>query len=161
MANGFPLGEAVHEGNINGGSGGHIYIKTAEVNDRNDVSWYSSIDTMGGFGKNKGHGGSGGVIYYDGTFESGIYMAEIAGGLGGNGNDDTKIKGCSNGASGTAYWKGLDELMVDNRNHETDKVTPIEVVNNRNSTDFPDHYMVAMDVYIGRRAILSLTGKTV
>jgi hypothetical protein len=46
---------------------------------------------MGGYGKNEGHGGAGGVVYYDGTFVNGIYMAEVAGGEGGNANKDSKI----------------------------------------------------------------------
>jgi len=123
---------------------------------KNNVSWYSSIEVLGGFGKNEGHGGAGGVVYFDGSFDHGIYMAEVAGGEGGNANKESKIKGCSNGASGTAYFKGIDELMLDNRNHFTDKETPINVKLNRNHTDYPDHYMLAMDVYLGRRAVLTL-----
>ena len=74
-ANGFPSSEHTLEGNLNGGSGGHIYINTAEKTDKNEVSWFAQIEANGGFGKNRGFGGAGGIIYYDGGFESGIYMA--------------------------------------------------------------------------------------
>jgi len=116
---------------------------------------------MGGYGKNKGFGGAGGVVYYDGSFDDGIFMAEISGGLGGNGNENRTEVGCDNGASGTAYWKGEDSLMLDNRNHDSDKGTPIDVVLNRNKTAFPDHHMIVQDLYIGRKAILKLRGKQV
>ena len=153
--------DEVLEDDLNGGSGGSIYLKTSEVYDTNNVSWWSEIEAMGGNGKNKGFGGAGGTIYYDGTFDSGIFMAEISGGLGGNGNENRTIKGCDAGASGTAYWSGEDSLMLDNRNHDSDKVTPLNVAKDRNNTAFPQHHMIVQDLYIGRKAILSLKGSTI
>ena len=47
-----------------GGSGGYIYINTKEKFANNQAGWSSRIAAIGGFGKNKGAGGAGGVIVF-------------------------------------------------------------------------------------------------
>lgn len=63
-------------GDLNGGSGGYVYINTQQrygknsfsTNntsvDPNGVMEHASIEVMGGYGKNKGVGGAGGVIVF-------------------------------------------------------------------------------------------------
>jgi len=59
-------------GNLNGGSGGYIYINTQQKYGKNNFTsydkdgkaQYASIEVTGGYGKNKGVGGAGGVIVF-------------------------------------------------------------------------------------------------
>ena len=67
QANGLPLQSKEDSDDLNGGSGGYIYINTRTKNARNWISGLASINAIGGFGKNKGYGGSGGVVVMAGT----------------------------------------------------------------------------------------------
>lgn len=89
---------------MHGGSGGYIYINTREESGRNRLDRKASIEAMGGYGKNQGLGGAGGVLFFDGSVRLGYRNAKVNGGLGGAAYIDAEPKGCSAGAAGTAHW---------------------------------------------------------
>jgi hypothetical protein len=68
---------------LNAGSGGNIYIKTANEYNQNFIDTGARIEAVGGFGKNKGYGGAGGRIVFDGSFRSGFTNTFVHGGLSG------------------------------------------------------------------------------
>lgn len=146
---------------MNGGSGGYIYINTSEKNGLNKIYWKASVEVIGGYGKNKGFGGAGGTVYFDGSFKQGPRTTYIHGGLGGNEYQDPELKGCGNGASGTAYWKVYDVLMANNKDHNSNKVTNVQVTEDRNKDDFPGNFMVANDLLVSHKAILNVQGSKV
>jgi len=39
---------------------------------RSKVDYKANIEVIGGYGKNEGYGGSGGIVYYDGKFTGGM-----------------------------------------------------------------------------------------
>jgi hypothetical protein len=117
QANGFPLESKEDEDNLNGGSGGYIYINTRSKNQRNFISGMASINAIGGYGKNKGYGGAGGIVVFDGTMVS--LQVNTHGGLGG---DYHQGKICANGSPGTVHWQKDDYLYIDNEGHQSDKV---------------------------------------
>ena len=51
-------------GNLNGGSGGYVYVNTQQMYGKNIFDQYARIEVIGGYGKNKGMGGAGGVIVF-------------------------------------------------------------------------------------------------
>ena len=57
-ANGLPLEKSDEKDDLNGGTGGYIYIKTSEKYQKNKDE--GQIQAVGGFGKNQGLGGAGG-----------------------------------------------------------------------------------------------------
>ena len=63
-----PFSDANFTNDFAGGSGGYIYINTANLVNNNTISVDSSISAQGGFGQGKAYGGSGGVIVLDGNF---------------------------------------------------------------------------------------------
>ena len=128
------------------------------MNGKNKLHWRAGVEVIGGYGKNNGFGGSGGIVYFDGTFRLGLRTTFVYGGLGGNDYKDSEVEGCANGASGTAYWVVYDVLMANNKDHPSNKVTNVGVTLNRNKEEYPKHYMVANDLLIGHKAILNVKG---
>ena len=125
-ANGLPTeDDDDDENDLNGGSGGYIYIKTSNEYNQNYVDKDSKISAAGGFGKNKGFGGAGGVVVFDGSMRSGFLNTLIHGGLSGSVYNKTEPIGCGNGAAGTIFWKTSDILKSHNRNFITTKFTQI------------------------------------
>lgn len=103
MADGIPVLEKKDlPDDLNGGSGGYIYIKTANKLKPNSFSHGSSISASGGHGKNQGLGGAGGVIVLDGVFNPqdvrGVFY--VNGGSSGPSFQDD----CGAGAAGTIYF---------------------------------------------------------
>lgn len=84
---------------------------------------------MGGFGKNNGHGGSGGIMFFDGSNALGLNNVQINGGLGDNGWRTERFG--TNAASGTVHWTILDALLIDNGYHRSDKKTRVDVLKGR------------------------------
>ena len=68
QANGLPDLDKQDNDDLNGGSGGYIYVKTKNAKRENTISPSAQIEAKGGNGKNQGLGGSGGVIILDGQF---------------------------------------------------------------------------------------------
>jgi len=130
-ANGYPLWNHrdIKEPNIMGGTGGYVFIKTSEAGDDNKFDTYAKIECMGGNGKNNGHGGSGGIVFFDGTNSLGLNNIRINGGLGDNGWRIERFG--TNAASGTAHWTALDALLIDNAYHRSDKKTAVDVLKGR------------------------------
>ena len=89
---------------MHGGSGGYIYINTREKTSRNRFDKKASVEAMGGYGKNQGLGGAGGVVFYDGSVRKGYSSTYVNGGLGGDAYLNAEPEGCSAGAAGTAHW---------------------------------------------------------
>lgn len=107
---------------MNGGSGGYIYINTTNKRNDNYISNDARIEARGGFGKNKGLGGSGGVIVGGKNFRH-IFNSIADGGLGGSYYDNSIFANCANAAAGTQYFWSLDLMIIDNKNHLSDKYT--------------------------------------
>lgn len=64
--------EKEDQDDLNGGSGGYIYVSTKNDVRANTISPTAQFEAKGGYGKNQGLGGAGGVIILDGTFEQDI-----------------------------------------------------------------------------------------
>ena len=66
-ANGLPILENKDFlEDVNGGSGGYIYVKAYnKITKENVLDPFSRFEAIGGYGKNKGYGGAGGVIILD------------------------------------------------------------------------------------------------
>ena len=160
-ANAFPLSETRTDDSLQGGSGGYVMLKTLELSQKNSIVG-GAVEVKGGYGKNSGYGGSGGVIFYDGSFRLGLKTSVMFGGYGDSkaykADDVTHAKGCQNGASGTTHWTIYDVLLLDNQYHETDKQTIVELTPNRN----PEYkgkngntmYMIANDILVGKSSHL-------
>lgn len=116
QANGFPLKDKEDDDDLNGGSGGYIYINTKTKRSRNWVSGLASINAIGGYGKNKGYGGAGGIIVMAGTMNTLRVYTQ-----GGEGGSHHEGKICANGSPGTLHWEQDDYLYIDNGGIITDK----------------------------------------
>lgn len=91
---------------MNGGTGGYIYIETQNDYDvDNHISAESTIEAIGGYGRNDGYGGAGGVVVYGPKFKGGVFTTRVHGGEAGSKvkAQELKPEGCGNGASGTYY----------------------------------------------------------
>ena len=67
-ADGLPNKDKYDRDNLNGGTGGYIYIKTYNKFSNNSIEGDALISARGGFGINNGLGGAGGVVVLDGNF---------------------------------------------------------------------------------------------
>ena len=140
-----------------GGSGGYVFIHTNEVGDSNKFDPYARLQCIGGYGKNKGHGGSGGIMFFSGTNAAGLNNTRINGGLGDKGWFTARFG--TNAASGTAYWKKLDTLLIDNGYHRSDKKTSIRVIKGRATQYYRGENMVAHNLYFRKYANVSIEGE--
>lgn len=71
--------------NMNGGTGGYMYIDTQNNYDvDNHFSDGSFIEAIGGYGMNSGFGGAGGVIVYGPNFKGDIFHSKVHGGEAGS-----------------------------------------------------------------------------
>ena len=95
---------------MSGGSGGYIYINARQEISKSKLDYKASVEAIGGYGKNDGLGGAGGVVHYDGEFSLGLSQTHTQGGLGGLTYTDSEPKGCSNGAAGSTFWSVYDAL---------------------------------------------------
>ena len=109
--------------NLQGGSGGYIYVKTSNMNNTNSIDKEAKITAKGGIGVGKTGGGSGGVIVFDDAFEIPSEQVEANGGK----SDHETEDGCANGAAGTIWYKPKDFLLVDNQFLPSNKKTVIKV----------------------------------
>ena len=76
QANGIPSAELKEDSvkDANGGSGGYIYINTQNDYHKNNVIEAGAIiSAHGGYGKNKGFGGSGGVVVFGKQFRGSTF----------------------------------------------------------------------------------------
>jgi len=85
QSNGLPDLDKQDNDDLNGGSGGYIYVKTYNTKRENTISLISQFEAKGGSGKNQGLGGSGGVIILDGKFDQYDIqkMTKVQGGISG------------------------------------------------------------------------------
>lgn len=137
QADGFPLdvykNESIRE--LQGGSGGYIYLATHNLKQPNNYHTNSRISAVGGHGLGNSGAGSGGVIVLGGNItlaadekseEAHKLNIDSSGGV-----SDYKPKagyneGCANGAAGTIWFKKDDILIVDNKWKRSDKFTRME-----------------------------------
>lgn len=124
------------DSNLNGGTGGYIWINTINKYGENYVSNGAFISARGGTGKNQGFGGSGGVIVFGKNFRLGLFNVESSGGIGGVSWNTSIPVGCANAAAGTNYFWALDLMLIDNKNIITDKYTQLSATI-RAPDDFP------------------------
>jgi len=113
----LPVENKTSEEDLNGGSGGYVYINTTNIFGENYLSTGATISARGGHGKNKGYGGSGGVIVFGKNFKLGTFNVtnvRADGGLAGSDHWSDRPRGCGNAAAGTAYFWSSDRMRVDN-----------------------------------------------
>jgi len=106
---------------LHGGTGGYIYINTSESLARNYVSSGVRIQAKGGYGKNRGYGGAGGIVVGGSTFTY-IFSIDAEGGLAGP-TGGRWNRTCGNAAAGTTYFWALDLLLIENKGHMSNKWT--------------------------------------
>ena len=109
---------------MQGGSGGYIYVSTANVNKQNSLSDNSTVEAMGGYAVGNATSGSGGVVIFDGNFTVPADRVKVNGGV----SLDTKIEtGCANGAAGTIFYTSTDSLVIDNKGSNSTAATAVEI----------------------------------
>jgi len=124
QANGLPLESTSTDEDLHGGSGGYIYINTSNEVTSNYVSPGAQIQARGGFGKNRGFGGAGGSVVGGLEFAY-IFNVDTEGGLAGDGYKNAEPAGCGNAAAGTSYYWTLDLMLIDNKDHISNKHTQL------------------------------------
>mmetsp|Transcript_4035 Transcript_4035/g.6816 ORF Transcript_4035/g.6816 Transcript_4035/m.6816 type:complete len:395 (+) Transcript_4035:778-1962(+) len=153
---GLPLYKStmISDLDLNGGSGGYIYIQSHNRFEENLIEYQARIYANGGKGYNKGYGGAGGVIYFDSNVAGGFFSSYAEGGEGGIAYKKAGI-GCENGASGTMYWVQHDMLYLNNEVHESTRKTVIQATI-REPKLFPLQHMVAEYLFIGDRSSIDV-----
>lgn len=155
-------------GNLNGGSGGYVYINTQQRYGKNYIHQYARIEVIGGYGKNKGVGGAGGVIVFgDGVeYQLGMLHTYTHGGRSGSKVASTPAQtvdgrvhkpeyNCGAGAAGTTYWDAEDVLVVNNNWHHTTKSTFLHA-KYRSPDKFPNELMPADNLILASGAVVSI-----
>ena len=155
-----------------GGSGGYIYIRTAQTGGDNDIDPDARITALGGYGKNFGVGGAGGVIVAEVTDDLNLDVSamDAHGGLAGDGwisNDaDDPSAGspaCGTAAAGTVYL--TDELMgghldVHNAYYASDRFTVVSAAPRPDYTGtYPPEWAVADVTTVGSMARLKIENR--
>jgi hypothetical protein len=123
-ADGIPwLNKNDDPADLNGGSGGYIFIKTANKDKPNVIDTKATVSAQGGFGKNKGLGGAGGVVVLDTGLDPQSFdsVFKVNGGTGGSASGEARP--CATGASGTVYFTRNDFLHLSNDGYETSRPT--------------------------------------
>ena len=153
-----------------GGSGGYIYIRTAQAGGDNDIHPDARITALGGYGKNFGVGGAGGVIVAEVTDDLNLDVSamDAHGGLAGDGwisNDaDDPSAGspaCGTAAAGTVYL--TDELMgghldVHNAYYASDRFTVVSAAPRPDYTGtYPPEWAVADVTTVGTNKVHSMS----
>lgn len=163
-------------GDLNGGSGGYVYINTQQKYGKNaftstdaaGTTEYASIEVTGGYGKNKGMGGAGGVIVFGDGVENqlGIFHTYTHGGRSGtkvattptqttDGKEHKPEYNCGAGAAGTTYWDAEDVLVINNNWHHTTKSTFLHA-KYRSPDKFPNELMPADNLILASGAVVSI-----
>ena len=142
---------------LNGGSGGYIYINTKEKYGENRADWSSKISVIGGYGKNKGVGGAGGVIVFghDVTDHFASINTRTMGGRGGSARRPYNSTACGSAAAGTVYWASTDVLIVSNNFRWTNKHTFL-TAKRRSPDKFPGKYLAADNMIISGAAHVNI-----
>jgi hypothetical protein len=146
-------------GDLNGGSGGYIYVNTFNIYHENYFDYYASIQAIGGYGKNAGNGGAGGMISFGNNVTSnmGIYHTRTHGGRGGaktqpaNKTDNN----CGAAAAGTTFWDNNDVLLINNDWHHTTKHTFLRA-KVRSQDKFPGQYMPADHLILASGSVTNI-----
>ena len=135
-------------GDLNGGTGGYIYINTENQYTKNNViSSGAIVSAIGGYGKNKGFGGAGGVVVFGKHFRGSTFDVLVHGGGTGFQYADAKPQGCGNGGAGTVYMAHEDMLRIDNNGIITNKFTRL-YGQRQNQIDFKNEFMLAENTMI-------------
>jgi hypothetical protein len=133
---------------LNGGSGGYVYINTLnEYTKSNVISSGAIISATGGYGKNRGFGGAGGVVVFGKHFRGSTFGVKVHGGGTGVQYADAKPQGCGNGGAGTVYMAHEDMLRIDNGGLITNKFTRL-YGQRQNQIDFKNEFMLAENTII-------------
>ena len=110
-----------------GGSGGYIYVKTANAHNENSLEAGSRVEARGGYGIGEFTSGSGGVVVFDGGFNVPQDDVHVNGGV----SDQDTESGCGNGAAGTVYRVEEDSLVVDNKGIKLEAATTVAIPEER------------------------------
>jgi hypothetical protein len=159
QANGIPLQSSTSTKDLNGGSGGYVYINTTNNFKENYMSMSSTVSAIGGYGQNKGFGGSGGVIVFGPKVRTGVFNVRAEGGDGGSYYQDASPAGCANAAAGTAFFWALDLMLVHNWNKTSDKYTQFSATTRH--PQFPNEYILSEYLYIGQGTNINIKNRDV
>lgn len=142
---------------LNGGSGGYVYINTQNKYNTNTIESEASITVIGGHGTGNGFGGSGGIVTFgkDVKEEEFMFISKTRGGTGGKVKRDNDQTLCANGAAGTAFFDKNDWLFVWNGDVLTSKHTFL-TAKKRNPNKFPNKYMAADNLVVWTGANLNI-----
>ena len=123
---------------LQGGSGGYIYVETANKLSKNLINQDAKMTAIGGSGLGHWGGGSGGAIVLDGDFRMNEHKVDASGGISDYDTGKEDYDGCANGGAGTIWNRKDDELIIDNKEKVTDKFTRITAP--RSSKILGKHY---------------------
>lgn len=108
QANGIPAKDTPESdvGDLTGGSGGYININIEnKYVKQNHIDYLAKIQALGGYGKNKGVGGAGGIITFGNNVEYlNLEVTQTFGGSGGTIRNAAEKPNCGNGAPGTVFY---------------------------------------------------------
>jgi hypothetical protein len=106
----------------------------------------ATVSAVGGYGKNQGLGGAGGVIVIDAPI--GLEHTKNFKFSGGDaGPTFQEENGCGVGAAGTLYFKQNDYLLVDNGGMKTSRSTSADMKRRADGT-YKDRFMATETVII-------------
>jgi len=148
-ANGFPNDTSdLSETNIDGGSGGYVYIECTGDQDTNPPV-FGPINLNGGIGVGEGNGGSGGRLV---TNVVSTYFDTFPAAMGGLYSSPSTENDCNIGAAGTMYFLTSKTLYVIGSDSALTKMkTPLS--NLYEEGDFP---LIFLDIlYVQDNAIVT------
>ena len=134
-----------------GGSGGYIYVTTANAVRNNTISLDAEISARGGLGIGEYSGGSGGVVVLDNQLALSSLQVHVGGGAADR--NDTE-DGCMNGGAGTIYHRFNDTLVVDNEGVNTTALTSVKISGEKDLVD--DKFQLVKKLYIVNGARLEV-----
>lgn len=138
-----------------GGSGGYIYVKTANAHNENSLEAGSRVEARGGYGIGEFTSGSGGVVVFDGGFNVPQDDVHVNGGV----SDQDTESGCGNGAAGTVYRVEEDSLVVDNKGIRLEAATTVAIPEERQHNSAKGLSELAKKLVVQGKANLIIKGE--
>ena len=140
---------------LSGGSGGYIYVKTANANKQNSLSSTATVEAMGGYAIGDYTGGSGGVVIFDGGFFVPVDRVMVNGGV----SERKEETGCANGAAGTVYYTETDTLVIDNKGVTLTAATTVDIPVEKQNNSFEGLSELAKKLIVQGNARLIIKGE--
>ena len=111
---------------LQGGSGGYIYARTAEVYKENSIDHKARFEAKGGYSLGEYTAGSGGIVIVDGFT---LHMSNVV--VHGGKSHNKNKSGCANGAAGSFYTSDSDLLIIDNEEIPVAAATVVKIPKSR------------------------------